>query len=122
MEMDNRKEMQLKCAFVLKKFLDENKLQLLENRKTGVEDISLIYNLSQLSSATGLRPATISNIFNGNSSPLITNVFQVLSKLNRTITQFGECYHGIGDSELREFESEILSKREIEIVRKSNSK
>jgi transcriptional regulator with XRE-family HTH domain len=114
MEVELKRLLHLKCALTLKKFIDENKAQLLENRKSGIEDVALVYNLSQLSSAAGLRPATISSIFNGDSTPSITNIIQILLKLNRTLTQFGQYFDQIEDSEIGDFLSEVLDKKEFE--------
>lgn len=121
MEVEIKRLLQLKCALTLKKFLEENKHQWLENKKSGIEDLSLIYNLSHLSSATSLRPATISSIFNGDSAPSITNIIQILLKLNRTLAQFGQYFDQIEDSEIINFQHEVLSKKEFEKSRRASS-
>lgn len=121
MEGDSKRQMQLKCAFTLKKFLEENKSQSIQNEKVGKKDLILVDNLSKLASTTGLRPATISSIFNADSSPSITNVIKILVKLERSLSQFGEQYDQIAETDLRLFESELKIKKEIEKKRKSGS-
>jgi hypothetical protein len=37
MEVEIKRLLQLKCALTLKKFLEENKHQWLENKKSGIE-------------------------------------------------------------------------------------
>ncbi|GLU57219.1 hypothetical protein Dfri01_66800 [Dyadobacter frigoris] len=118
MEGFTKRKLQLKCALALKCILEENKAKWQENKNSGKKDFLLISNLSQLSSSTGLRPATISNIFNGDTSPSITNVHQILLALNKNFTQFGYYFDQISDSELEAFEQEISKKKDSEKIKK----
>lgn len=122
MESENKRRMQLKCALILKKFLDENKSKSFQNLKDGTIDLMLVDNLSKLASATELRPATISSIFNADSIPSITTLILILIKLQRTIVEFGNSYDLIEDNEINLFELELAKKKTQERDRKFSRK
>lgn len=119
MEGDSKKEMQLRCALTLNKFMNENKSRSILNSQLGIEDLTLVDNLSKLSSSTGLRPATISSIFNADSTPSITTVILILIKLQKTLTDFGNYYESIDGTQIQIFESERTRKKNLEKTRKS---
>jgi len=111
----------MKCAFVLNQLLDKNKARHSINLSEGVDDLNLVHNLAQLSSATGLRPATISNIFNGDSAPSLTSLIQILEILGSSIMQFGDAYSHASVSEINNFQKNIAEKKERELEKKARS-
>lgn len=122
MKSDEKGKMQLKCALVLNKFLEQNKILATQNKNAGREDLSLIDNLSKLASATALRPATISSIFNADSNPPITNLIAIVTKLNRSFLDFGKMYDELEEQELETFTRALTLKKNIEKQRKSPKK
>lgn len=119
MEGDSKRKTQLKCALTLNKLLNDNKSRSFLNIQAGTEDLSLVDNLSKLSSATGLRAATISSIFNADSIPSITNVILILMKLQKTLAEFAINYELLEDSEIEIFESELSKKKIFEKNRRT---
>lgn len=78
-----------KYALALKSLLENNKKQKGFNLKNEIEDLNLDYSYSTISSTTGLRPATISNIISGISEMKIYTLDLILDSLGVTYTQFG---------------------------------
>jgi transcriptional regulator with XRE-family HTH domain len=118
MEVDDKRKIQLKTALVLNRFLDENKLMSALHEKAGKADLTLVDNLSKLASATGLRPATISSIFNADSSPSTINLIVIVDKLNHLLSEFGREYEKVSNEELEKFELQIATKKTLERKRK----
>ena len=108
----------LKCAFVLNQLLEKNKAQHSINLSEGIDDLQLVHNLAQLSSSTGLRPATVSNMFNGDSAPSLTSLIHVLEILGFSIVEFGEAYSHVSVSEINKFQKTIADKKERELEKK----
>jgi transcriptional regulator with XRE-family HTH domain len=118
MEGDDKRKIQFKSSLVLNRFLEENKLLAAQNEKAGKADVTLVDNLSKLASATGLRPATISSIFNADSSPSTTNLILIVNKLDRLLSEFGREFEKVSDEEAEKFESQIAIKKALERKRK----
>jgi transcriptional regulator with XRE-family HTH domain len=118
MDGQEKSFIRLKCALILNRLLDKNKSQYASNLNNGLNDLKLVHNLSQVSSSTGLRPATVSNIFNGDSAPSVTSLLHILDVLGSSMTQFGVAYDKTSDLEVVEFKKELISKKERELVKK----
>lgn len=119
MEEEDKKYLKLKIALTLNKLLSENKVQALSDKKHGKKDPNLIHSLLQLSIETGLRPASISSIFNGDSTPSMLSVLQILSKLDKSLILFSKCFENISEIEMLDFEEKIKQKKKIELGKKS---
>jgi transcriptional regulator with XRE-family HTH domain len=98
---------QLKYGLAFKKLLEENKGKKLTNKSAGLIDHKLVSSLGQLSSATGLRKATISEVFAGKTNPEGTTIDAILEGLGKTFTQFSYYYDGITTEELQSYGEEI---------------
>ena len=85
-----QEHLRYKYALALKKLLENNKKQKEYNEKKGIENLNLDYSYSTISSTTGLRPATISNIISGISEMKIYTLDLILASLGTSYTQFGK--------------------------------
>ncbi|SEI39633.1 Helix-turn-helix [Dyadobacter koreensis] len=111
MEEKERKYAQLRVAMVLTRLLEENKILADTNKKDHYKDLTLIHSQLQISVETGLRPATLTSIFNGDSNPTITSVIQILTALKKTFVEFGNLYENIPESEIQKFQMMVASKK-----------
>ena len=111
MEEKERKYAQLKVAMVLTRLLEENKMLADRNKKDHYKDLTLVHSQLQISVETGLRPATLTSIFNGESNPTMASVIQILRTLKKTVVEFGNLYDNISESEIEQFQQRIASKK-----------
>lgn len=118
MDGANKTIIRLRCAYVLNRLLDKNKSQYASNVGSGVKDLSLVHNLAQLSLSTGLRPATVSSIFNGDSAPSLTSLLQILDVLGSTLTVFGIEYDKASDADVNQFKTDLGLKKSRELLKK----
>jgi len=123
--MANKKEIeqdyaQLKFGLAFSKLLEKNKKIKIANDKKGVKDINLNHSLGTISSETGLRIATLSNIFSGKSNPKALTIDQILKALGKNLIDFARCYDKITDRDILEFKKtiEIKSRRRKDKITK----
>ncbi len=121
MDVEGKKNVQLKYALALSKLLKENKLLWLGNKEKGIKNLSLIYNISQLSDETGLRTATLSSIFNGDSNLSGTTLATILKKLGKSFEQFGRYYDSLTSEEIEEFEHIISIKKKEKVPKDASN-
>ena len=87
----------LRYGLTFKKLLEENELVKTEGNKVKP---SLVTSLGQLSSATGLRKATLSEIFRGNSNPRAATIYTILNALDKSFTDFSKYFDNFKDKEV----------------------
>ncbi|HUZ60450.1 MAG TPA: hypothetical protein VMU83_16895 [Hanamia sp.] len=92
-----------KYALGLKSLLESNKEQKDYNLKNAIEDLNLDYSYSTISSTTGLRPATISEIISGISEMKIYTLDLILGSLGSSYTQFGEILDRLTKEEISNY-------------------
>ena len=102
---------QLKYALAFKKLLDENKAKKLENKAVDIKDHNLVDSLGKLSSATGLRVATLSDVFTGKSNPEAVTIDLIIEGLGKTFSQFGFYYDHLDEKKVLEYRKEIEKSR-----------
>ena len=101
----------LRFGLSFKKLLDENKAEKQFNTDKGIKDHKLVYTLGQLSSTTGLRKATLSNIFSGSSNPEGTTILLILEGINKSLSKFAILYENITQEELLAYSKSIENAR-----------
>lgn len=101
-----------RCACALNKLLAINKKQHERNKKNGIEDLTLNHSYDTISSDTGLRGATVSNIFNGKSDAKVSSIHLILKSLGVSHSKFGKMLDTLGDDEVEKFiETKIKKSR-----------
>jgi len=104
METNNEKEfIKYKYACALNILLAKNKKKNEKNKKAGVEDNTLDHSYDDISSSTGLRTATISDIFNGISEAKIYTIDLILKSLGVTYKKFGEILDKLTEKDILQF-------------------
>lgn len=94
---------QLKVGLTFKRLLDENEKLKTDNKaKT-----ALVTSLGQLSSSTGLRKATLSDLVRGNSNPKASTIYMILAALGKSFTDFARHMDSIKDSEAWNYHKEL---------------
>ncbi|WP_018629974.1 helix-turn-helix domain-containing protein [Niabella aurantiaca] len=93
----------IKCryALALRKLISKNKAanrHLHPSSFPGIDD-----SYDKLSSSTGLRKATISDIINAKSEMKTYTLYRVLHALGYNLTQFGKIFDAITEAELHEY-------------------
>jgi hypothetical protein len=96
----NEKELiNYRYALAFKKLIEDNKKKALRQKKKG-EDFQLDDSYGKISSSTGLRPATISNLISGLSDIKASTIALLLESLGRTYSQFGKIMDGLTEHEV----------------------
>lgn len=90
-------------ALAFHKLITSNKKKAKANKKKGLNDFPLDDSYGKLSSSTGLRPATISNIISGLSDLKASTIYLLLSALNKTYKQFGTVMDTLSDEEVNQY-------------------
>jgi len=94
---------QYKCACALNTLLKRNKKINEKNKKKGIEDSTLNHSYEKISSSTGLRVATISDVFNGGSEVKIYTSDLIIKALGSTYIKFGRLMDSLNEEEVIEF-------------------
>lgn len=94
---------QLKLACALNKLLLINKKKHLKNKKEGINDLSLDHSYDKISSRTGLRLATISDVFSGKSDVKISTIELLLESMGFSYAKLGSVMDKISNEEVTEY-------------------
>lgn len=92
-----------KVAYVLNKLLQKNKRRYERNRKLGIEDLLLDHSFDRIASRTGLRIATISEVFNGKVDPKFSTISLILQSLGVNYSGFGKLMDSVTEAEAKEY-------------------
>jgi transcriptional regulator with XRE-family HTH domain len=114
--------LKFKYALALKKILESNKKQKEFNLKNGIENLNLDYSYATISSTTGLRPATISNIISGISEMKIYTLDLILGSLGVYYTEFGKILDKLSEEEILKYKVTREKERAERIKNKSSGK
>lgn len=101
-----------KYALALKKLQDRNKKLKQQSEKKGIKDIKLDKSYGDISSSTGLRAATISDIINGNSELKGYTLYLILNSLGFTYTQFGKVFDNLTDNDVVTYQKDVEKERQ----------
>jgi len=82
--------LQLKFGYAFKKFIESNKRIVLLNKKKGKESGNIDDSYGKISSSTGLRPASISDIVSGKSNMKISTINALLESMGKSYTALGK--------------------------------
>lgn len=110
-----------KYALALKRLLENNKKQKEFNLKNGIENLNLDYSYGTISSRTGLRPATISNIISGISEMKIYTLDLILGSLGISYSEFGTIIDNVTNEEVLGYKN-VKEKERSERVKKHRKK
>ncbi len=100
---------QLKYGLAFSKLLVENKKIKTRNEKNNIEDFNLNHSLGKISSDTGLRVATLSDIFSGKSNPKGVTIELILKSLGKTLSQFAKYYDNFEEDDINNFKAKLDS-------------
>jgi transcriptional regulator with XRE-family HTH domain len=92
-----------KVAYALNKLLQKNKKIYERNRKQGIEDLLLDHSYDKIASRTGLRIATISEVFNGKADPKFSTISLILQSLGVNYSGFGKLMDSVTEAEAKEY-------------------
>jgi transcriptional regulator with XRE-family HTH domain len=111
-----QKYIQLKIGLAFSRLLEENKDLKIENNKNNIQDIKLNSSLGEVANDTGLRVATLSDIFSGKSNPKAVTIERILKSLGKNLNQLAGYYDNFRESDIIKF------KEELEIAKKERAK
>lgn len=114
---------QLKFGLAFSRLLEENKKLKTRNEKNNIEDVNLNHSLGKISSDTGLRVATLSEIFSGKSNPKGVTIELILKSLGKTLSQFAKYYDNLKEDDINKFKEKIDDlkiKRRKKVSKKRN--
>jgi transcriptional regulator with XRE-family HTH domain len=114
--------LKFKYALALKNLLESNKKQKESNLKNGIENLNLDYSYARISSTTGLRPATISNIISGISEMKIYTLDLILGSLGVSYTEFGKILDELSSEEVLKYQETKEKERMERVKNKSKGK
>jgi transcriptional regulator with XRE-family HTH domain len=92
-----------KVAYALNKLLQKNKRRYERNRKLGIEDLLLDHSFDRIASRTGLRIATISEVFNGKVDPKFSTISLILQSLGVNYSGFGKLMDSVTETEAKAY-------------------
>jgi transcriptional regulator with XRE-family HTH domain len=98
-------------ALAIKMLQEKNKKLKKKNDKKGIEDINLDQSYDDISSSTGLRKATISNIITGVSEIKSYTLYLILKSLGFSYSQFGKVFDNLSEQEVCEYIVQIEEER-----------
>lgn len=110
-----------KYALALKRLLENNKKQKEFNLKNGIENLNLDYSYGTISSSTGLRPATISNIISGISEMKIYTLDLILGSLGISYSEFGTILDNVTNEKVLDYKN-VKEKERSERVKRHRKK
>ncbi len=119
---EDQEFLKFKYALALKNLLENNKKQKEFNRKNGIENLNLDYSYATISSTTGLRPATISNIISGISEMKIYTLDLILGSLTISYTEFGKILDKLTTEEILKYKETREKERIERLIHKSKGK
>ena len=90
----------IKIAITLTRLLETSKTSL--SRAINKEEIADSYNKIALNS--GLRKATVSDVFNAKSDPLSSTLMLIIKGMGYTLEEYAQIYDAIKEDEIKEFE------------------
>lgn len=102
-----------KAAYALNKLLQKNKKIYERNRKLGIEDLLLDHSFDRIASRTGLRIATISEVFNGKVDPKFSTISLILQSLGVNYSGFGRLLDSVTDAEAKAYMDAKLPSKKI---------
>lgn len=105
----------LRFGLALRKLLQENE-EIAETKKGR----RAVVNLSQLSSETGLRTASLSSIFNGDSNLSAVSLCTIINALGKTFSDFAKRFEQLSEEDLLNYYEEV-QKRKQERTRRITS-
>jgi|SRR5574338_561433 transcriptional regulator with XRE-family HTH domain len=108
---DGNDFIKLKVAYALNKLLQKNKRIYERNRKQGIEDLLLDHSFDRIASRTGLRIATISEVFNGKVDPKFSTISLILQSLGVNFSGFGKLMDRVTEAEAKAFVDSKLPSR-----------
>ncbi len=110
----------LKFGIVFSMFLEEAK-----SKKEAVQDKKSLKGLNtsfgELSSHTGLRAATLTDIFSGRSNPKATSVILILESFGKSFEEFGKYFDNISNEDIKKFKDKIKEAKINRINKKENT-
>lgn len=92
-----------KVAYALNKLLQKNKRRYERNREQGIEDLLLDHSFDRIASRTGLRIATISEVFNGKVDPKFSTISLILQSLGVGYSGFGKLMDSVTEAEAKAY-------------------
>jgi len=107
MEQFDPELIKLRYGLTFRKLLDRNIEQHNRNKSNNFDDPMLVHSLGGLSSLTGLRKATLSEIFAGKTFPSGKSIFLIIEGLGSTFKIFGEYFDSITERELFLYKKDI---------------
>lgn len=97
----------LKLGLVLKKIITANKEEARDNKGNGNKDRDLITSFGKLESSTGLRKATLVDIFTANRSAGFHTIAAILNALDISFTEFATRYDALSKEEIAAYENSL---------------
>ena len=102
--------LQLKFGLAFSKILEANKRIAQKNKKKGIDSKNINDSYGKISSSTGLRPASISEIISGKSNLKVSTMDALLSALGKSYSEFGKILDKITDGEISTYRKKLLEK------------
>ncbi len=115
-ESKDEKLIRLKIGIVFSKLLQEVKEDMRLAKSCGKSTRHFNTSFGKLSSDTGLRAATLTEIFLGKSNPKATSIVLVLNSLGKSLEQFGQYFEMLSDNEVQDF---ILKNKSLRSSKKT---
>lgn len=103
--------LQLKFGYAFKKFIESNKRTAYLNKKKGREINSFDDSYGKISSSTGLRAASISDIVSGKSNLKISTLNALLESLGKSYTDLAKILDKVTDLEIADYKNSLNTEK-----------
>ena len=107
MEKQEKEYTKLKLAACLRKIIKKNKITEQNNKKGGIEDLSLVDTMRQLGYSSGLSYTIIQTASAGKRDINFTTLLTIIDSLDMKFSDFAILYEKITENEIRATEAEI---------------
>ncbi len=101
-KLEEEKYIKIKFGLAFSKLLADNKRDKENNLENGIVDMELNYTLGKISIDTGLRVATLSDIFSGKSNPKAVTIVMILISLGKTLSDLASYYDSLTENEIKD--------------------
>lgn len=110
---DNEKQyILLKWGLALKLIIDKNRLLEQSRKEQGKKDRNIINSFGRLAAASGITKATLVNISLGGKNAASSTWAAILEALEMSMTDFGQVFDSIRETDVLLYKEEIESARE----------
>jgi hypothetical protein len=111
LKTENHIFIQFKIGLALRMIIGANKaLGKDETMKTSKKPLPE-KSYGGISSTTGIRSATVSDIINGKSEPKATTLIYILDSLGASMSDFGKIFDSLSNRQVKEYILEITKKK-----------